>query len=382
MTQTLDTYDIIIGGGGASGLSLAYRLADEAFHDLKVLLLEPDADKKNDRTWCSWVKPGSVFDELAFAFFDELEVRDGNQSIVSKILPYRYRMIRSAEFYEAVHRKLQKWPNISVLRSKISREEESDGQVLIETDTSQIFKAPLYIKTFTNAAIRNHAGWYVDQHFAGWFVKFEEQVFQEGRAIFMDFSIEQNGEVRFMYVLPYSDREALIELAVFSNDMWKSAEYDEVIKKYIHVQYPEKVFEILEREEGSIPMTSFDFTSLNTKSILHLGGAGGAIKPSTGFAFTRIQEQCDYLVDCLRMGKAVQMGDVFSKRHQLYDKTLLNVILKNKLQGSRVFMDLFSKNKMVDILKFLDEDTSLLEELKIMASCDMRAFGRAFLEEI
>lgn len=371
-------YDIIIGGGGAAGLSLAYRLANQEFSHLNVLLIEAENDKKNDRTWCSWLPPNSIFDDMALTYFESLEVKDGNETFISNISPYRYRMIRSSDFYGSVHDRISQSKHIVVITEKITSESGGKEEVLIQTEHGGKYTTPLYFKSFANHPDLKSARLYVDQHFGGWFVKFKTSVFDPRKALFMDFSIEQGKDVRFMYALPYSPTEALIELAVFSNDVWNTADYDQVLQQYIYQNYSDLDYEIVDTEYGVIPMTDYNFTSHNSSKIIHIGAAGGAIKPSTGFAFSRIQRQCDYIITQLRDGKDIQMSEVFSKRHKLYDKTMLDVILSGRLEGKLVFMDLFRKNKMLDILRFLDEDTSILEELKIMSTCDVGAFGKGF----
>ena len=49
----------------------------------------------------------------------------------------------------------------------------------------------------------------------------------------MDFSIEQKGNTRFMYVLPTSTTEALLEYTLFSADLLPKEEYETEIQNYI-----------------------------------------------------------------------------------------------------------------------------------------------------
>ena len=57
--------DIIICGGGASGLLLANGLVkDPAFDQLNILLLEKDKKTLNDRTWCFWEEDEGEWEEL------------------------------------------------------------------------------------------------------------------------------------------------------------------------------------------------------------------------------------------------------------------------------------------------------------------------------
>jgi lycopene beta-cyclase len=61
--------------------------------------------------------------------------------------------------------------------------------------------------------------------------KSKEPVFNPDQATFMDFSVEQKA-IRFMYVLPTSTTEALLEYTFFTPAFDKE-EYEQEIKQYI-----------------------------------------------------------------------------------------------------------------------------------------------------
>ncbi|HPE33329.1 MAG TPA: NAD(P)-binding protein [Bacteroidales bacterium] len=44
-------YDLIIAGGGAAGLSLAFYLSRSVLNKLQVLIIDKDRKDKNYRTW-------------------------------------------------------------------------------------------------------------------------------------------------------------------------------------------------------------------------------------------------------------------------------------------------------------------------------------------
>jgi hypothetical protein len=74
---------------------------------------------------------------------------------------------------------------------------------------------------------------YLHQHFIGWFVKTEHPVFDADSALMMDFSVEQRGNTRFMYVLPTSPQEALVEYTLFSDTLLSEREYEQAISEYL-----------------------------------------------------------------------------------------------------------------------------------------------------
>lgn len=124
----------------------------------------------------------------------------------------------------------------------------------------------------------------LQQHFLGWKIRTDHPVFDKDKATYMDFSIQQKGNTRFMYVLPFSDNEALIEYTLFSKDLLQENEYKDALSTYISEDLKIKEFEIVDTEYGSIPMTCYPFSKNNSRHIYHIGTAGGWAKPSTGYA--------------------------------------------------------------------------------------------------
>ena len=57
------------------------------------------------------------------------------------------------------------------------------------------------------------------QHFVGWEVKAAAGAFDPTTAILMDFRCDQTQGMHFIYCLPFSDQEALIESTLFSPEL-------------------------------------------------------------------------------------------------------------------------------------------------------------------
>jgi len=131
-------------------------------------------------------------------------------------------------------------------------------------------------------------------------------------------------------------------------------------------------------ELGAIPMTTSSF-SQGDKRIIPIGTNNGTVKPSSGYAFIRIQEESDQLVANIERGIFEPIKR--KARFSAYDKTLLNVLVTNKVSGQRVFGDMFRYNDPSLIFKFLDEKTSLVEEAGFFKTLPILPFTRAFIEE-
>ena len=93
-----------------------------------------------------------------------------------------------------------------------------------------------------------------------------------------------NSLVKNLYVLPTSSTEALLEYTLFSKDLLSKEEYENEIQIYTK-KLGITDYEIVEKEQGNIPMTNYKFWKHNTKNIINIGSAGGWTKASTGYTF-------------------------------------------------------------------------------------------------
>ena len=128
-------------------------------------------------------------------------------------------------------------------------------------------------------------------------------------------------------------------------------------------------------------MTSFKFEELNSKSILNIGTAGGWTKASTGYTFNNTSNKTKDLVTFLKTENDLNQ---FSKRTKFwfYDLLFLEVLANNNGIGSTVFASMFKKVNTKTIFKFLDEESTLLEDLKIITSVPPKLFIQALAKRI
>jgi lycopene beta-cyclase len=371
---------IFTGTGLSTLMTVREMIVSGKFKNQSILLLDLDSKKNNDRTWCFWEKKESFPDLInknwAKALFK-------SESIEKKmdLNPYQYSMLKGLVFYKSTFDLIAKELNITFLQQKVINFEELGSHCLVKTET-QSFTCNRIINSIFNPEIVKKQLHYplLSQHFIGWFIKSNEPVFNSNCATFMDFSVAQKGNTRFMYVLPFSDNEALIEYTLFSKDLLEKNEYEIAIKSYI-----EKLgitdYEIVEKEQGNIPMTCYPFWKHNTKNIVNIGSAGGWTKASTGFTFKNTNKKSKALVSFLKTEKdftAFHSKDKF----WFYDLLLLDILHRRNELGSVIFSTLFQKVKSILIFKFLDEETSFWEDIQVLWKCPKGVFIGALLRRI
>lgn len=374
----MSKYDYIIVGAGAAGLLLAHTLGNDSFFSNKsILILDKDDKSKNDRTWCFWEKGAGDFDGILFRDWPNIFFGGKELNLSSSIAPYHYKMLRGIDFYSHYKTRLNKYPNVHWEQAEVLQMEENGDSVIVSTQKDQFLGKQVFNSIFDLNAVKTQQKYPVlQQHFLGWFVKTPKPVFNPNEATFMDFSVSQKGNTRFMYILPFSETEALVEYTLFSENLLEKSEYENAIMDYLKDKLDCEDFEITEKEQGSIPMTCYPFHKHNSNRVFTIGIAGGWAKPSTGFTFYNTHKQVKGLVNRIKLDKAIT-GLHQKKRFWFYDLLLLDILYKHNHLGSTIFESLFKNRKPQLILKFLGEETSVWEDLQIIWACPKRPFLKA-----
>jgi lycopene beta-cyclase len=373
-------YDFVIAGAGCSGLSLATSLA-KANTKHSILLIDNNIHTNQDKTWCFWDTLNSSVLPYTTTVWQNLTFYSDNYEKKEKILPFNYVGVKSGDFYKYSYDVLKNAKNIDIIEENIERIYGLESGACLETKTQKFHCKYLFNSTSISSGQSKSNSSYsaLKQHFQGWLVKTEKPVFEKNTATFMDFRTEQHEEVRFFYVLPYSEREALIEYTIFSKQLLADEAYDKQIEKYIQETLQIENFTIIEKEKGIIPM---EFINPDTthNHIIPIGIVGGALKPSTGFAFSLIQQQVDQIIKSILSNNLPLIKRKIQNRFSFYDTILLHLLQKKEINKSAIFISLFKGNNIGTILTFLSEKTNIFGEMKIFSTLPIKVFISALIE--
>ena len=377
-----EKYDYIICGAGLSGLILASRIFEDRFFDDKnILLIDKDLKSSVNKTWCFWETGNSVWKDYIVKSWDTVIFKSKGFKKEKSLKNYSYKMIKSKFFLDSIINKIKQANNFDFFQDEIVDFVESENNVLVKTKSNQFLANNVFNSCVDIDEIKSKTSYpFLLQHFLGWTIETKESVFNEKKATIMDFSIDQKDETRFFYVLPLSDKKALIEFTVFSKDLLKKDEYELELIKYIKSLKIDK-YKIIEDEFGVIPMTCYPFERKNTSKILNIGTAGGWTKPSSGYTFKFIEKNTLKLLTHIKKNTQF-LNFKIKTRHWIYDLIFLDVLYKNNYLGSNLFTKMFSKNPMEKIFMFLDNETSITDELKITASFPKRIFTNSLVNNI
>ncbi|MFQ6602858.1 lycopene cyclase family protein [Flavobacterium sp. C3NV] len=381
-------FNYIFTGTGLSALMIVYKMVlSGKFSGQSILLLDEDAKKTNDRTWCFWAKEETLWNSVISKKWDSALFANEDFRRDLTLKPYQYNQIRGLDFYDFVFEELSKHQNITFLNEKVTDINELETHVFVGTEDNRYTCDYLFNSIYTKAFALSQTKYPVlQQHFVGWFIKSETEIFNPDQATFMDFSVEQRGNTRFMYVLPISKTEALVEYTLFSEDLLAKEEYENEIQIYLRNLGADQ-YEIVEKEQGSIPMTCFPFWKKNTKRVLNIGTAGGWTKASTGYTFRNSDKKSSELVAFLDPSSDasgyLKMSTFYKKnRFWFYDLLLLDILYRHNELGSVIFSSMFKKGNPALIFKFLDEETTLVQDVKVILKCPKLPFIKALFRVI
>ena len=375
-------YDYIICGAGLSGLILANKIFEDSdFDNKQILIIEKNLSDPLNKTWCFWEKKNSSWDDYVIKSWDKLLFNSPNFKNETFLSEYSYKMIKSEFFIKSILQKIRNSKNFKIIEDDVLGFDESKDRVIVKTKSNKYLANQVLNSVVDIEKIKSQSSFpFLLQHFLGWTIETEHDFFDDNKATIMDFNIDPNNETRFFYVLPISRNKALIEFTIFSKKLLEKKNYDIELKKYLSNLNLFK-YDIVEKEFGVIPMTCHPFDNSNTDRILNIGTAGGWTKPSSGYTFKYIDKNTDKLIVSLKNNMSFSKIS-FKSRHWIYDLILLDVLFFKNYMGSVLFTKMFSKNSMKKIFSFLDNESSLIEELKIASSFPKVIFTKSLLRNL
>jgi lycopene beta-cyclase len=370
-------YDFILAGGGLAGLSLACHLVASPLRDRSILIVDPEPKERNDRTWSYWTNHAGLFDGAVAHSWDRLRFVGGDGEIDVALGDYRYRTIRGDDFYRFARRQLAACPTVEFLRGRVERIEDGPAQATVVV-AGQALTCD-WVFDSRPVAAKDERYTHLKLTFRGWEVETTAPAFDTSAATFLDFRTPAHGDVRFFYVLPFAANRALVEYTLFTPARVTRGETEQAIAGYLHQVLGIENYRILSQEGGCLPVTDQPMPRRLGKRILAVGIRGGRLKPSTGFAFTRVQDDSAAIVASLQAhGHPFDLPEDAPLFHML-DSILLRVMAEHPGQIEPAFAAMFGRNPVERILRFLDEQAQPAEVVEMIATLPRAVFVRTAL---
>lgn len=377
----MGNYEYIIAGAGCAGLSLAvHMIRSGKFNDKKILIVDKEEKIKNDRTWCFWETEPGLFEDIVYKKWDLVWFYGENFSEKLKLQPYQYKLIRGIDFYKYCFDLIRQQKNITVQFGEVQIIIGTKDETSIILNGQKFFGKYIFNSILFDKPVLKKNEYWLLQHFKGWMIETDNPVFNPSEATLMDFRVSQHYGTAFVYCMPFTVSKALVEYTMFTKDLLRPDQYDEGLKKYIEQFLKTGSYKIEEEEFGIIPMTNHRFPA-HSNNIINIGTAGGQTKASSGYTFRFIQKHSAAITKQLTESEK-PFAALSKGRFHFYDSTLLHILHHNILPGKHIFTNLFKKNKPQQVLRFLDNESSLKDELKIISSLPAFPFLKAALQQL
>ena len=356
-------YDVAILGAGLAGLSLAARLAAPAFAGLRVLVVEPRLAYARDRTWSYWALNPHPFQAAVAASWERWAVAAHDSQIVCAAAGLRYESIPSDAFYRLALDLIRAAPHVELRLGESATAVEHAGGVQVSFGSGSV-RAAMAFDTRPPSGIRQHG---LVQLFGGLEIETADPVFDADTAMLMDFRCSQAGAAHFTYVLPSSRHRALVEDTWFAPFGLHPPDHLQAIRSYMRSRYGVERFETVFEEHGALPMDPVFQPGVGQR-LFPLGVAGGATRPSTGYAFHAIQSRCDSIAQDLQAGRLPQPARPRPGMVRMMDRVLLDLLGRQPEQAPRIFAALFKYCEPRALVRFLNDSARPTDFVAVAAA--------------
>jgi len=372
-------YEFVIAGGGLAGLSLACRLKESPLRDRPLCIIDRDEKTENDRTWGFWADEPTLFDPVISRSWERFQIVGEYGAQVIPLGDYRYQVIRGADFYRYARQRINQAGPVDLKLGTI-RDIEDGREAASVRVGDQTVRGRWIFDSLPYRPPEKGPYQRLCMHFRGWEVETPDSVFDPETMTFLDFRTPQEGETRFFYVLPFTEKRALVEYTIFSRRVLRRSEYEAAIRCYLRDVLGISDYTLRSEERGAVPITDDPLVRTLGRRIMAIGARAGRIKPSTGYAFMRVQKDSEDIVESLLLhGHPFDVPDD-PDLYDVLDAVMLKVMDTRGDHIERAFTTMFRRNPVDHILRFLDEEATPLQNLMLLATMPPQVFLHAFLK--
>jgi lycopene beta-cyclase len=371
----------VILGAGCAGLSLALNLALRNDYSGRTLLVDRREFYSRDRTWCFFSPddPALVPKELISTQWTSGVVCTDDVSVHLDFGDKPYVHVDASDFYAYALGILENDPRFSFALGR----SVGDQDLLVDANTTfvridgDIYQAGMLVDT-RNDRLAEQSRPTLWQVFIGMEIITDGSSFDPRTAVIMDFVQHDDHPVSFLYVLPTSETQALVEYTVFSTSLIDPESLKPDLVRSLTRKMGVGQHDIIRVERGAIPMGRTGAQS-NSKNRISSGLIAGAARPSTGYAFLRIQrwaKACAKLI-LEHQGLVGMTEDPLLTK--VMDSLFLKVLTRTSMSAETIFLELFKNTPTQSLVRFLNDEGSIRDHFRVISSLPKSSFVRAVL---
>ena len=400
------SFDLVILGGGCAGLSLASRLSALGSKCPKVAIVESRSDYQHDRSWCFFKDPEAPAPALQTAPYiqatplvqkpgannsppaepselpsaqhawQSMRITTATSAIVIDCGAMPYQMLHSGQFYRDAQDAIAQTGQLKLLLGTSVANPPTKRGELWQVDTSAGLLQSRYVVDTRPVKRPEIGGATLWQSFYGQEIECAVDVFDAACGDLMDFSAaEQCGgllafpdAVSFVYVLPMSPRRALIEFTVFGPSPLSPDAFYELQAKAVAQRVGNKTFAVVRTEHGILPMGVKPAPPSLDSSYIFAGLTAGGARPSSGYAFARIQRWAQACADAIAIGNPPVGHAADGVVLRAMDALFLKVVRAHPHVAPDLFLALFAGANTRRVIQFLSDRASLADYAAVVAA--------------
>ena len=363
-----------IVGAGCAGLSMAYSLQTRGVCPL--VIVDPK-DERPDHIWAYWDDGGedlSLARDLTEGQWTKWEIVGDNERVCLEGNHFVYRAISSERFETYLSGSI---PSVERVQTRVTSVDRNSGAYNLKLESG---KELLSKQVFDSRPLFIPKGAFL-QHFLGRRVRTDKPTFDETTATLMDFRVSQEAGIHFIYLLPFSSTEALVESTVFSFQALSDRWYERQIEHYLSSNYPNVDVKTVSSEKGIIPLIK----TRNEQTIgTPIGVRAGALRASSGYAFSQIQRQIFEILDgseieVSRLNKIPRPRRGCNSFESWMDAVLLRVLQQTPESAPKIFVQLAAALDGDSFARFMRGHGDWSGRLRLMKSLPFCLFLKSAL---